>query len=111
MKTRPDDAKRHETLTSQIEKFYDSISEDDLQQLESEMEISITEMFEITKIAKSSVELSHFFEEERFSPVYLPEPIMKLVKMKDIFLMTIGKSEEGWEVLYMGPPYSTGYIH
>lgn len=68
---------------------------------------SIMEMFEVVEVRKDSIVLTHHFEDRIFEPVWLPKEIIEHLEADDLFLMTLGKADDQWLVLWMSPAYES----
>jgi hypothetical protein len=96
---------RLEVLTLLIGDMFLNISPDTIARSTLQYDESITEMFQIEKTGPSSKQLRHVFNDDIFEPVIFPPEIRPLLKKRDIFLMTLGRKDETWHVLWMSTAY------
>lgn len=82
-----------------------NLSPAELDERASAYEESIMDMFEVSRIGGSLMELTHFFNDELYFPVTIPKQLMGAFEIGQVFLMTLGRSEHRWEIVYISPPY------
>lgn len=101
-------ATRSKLLISIIRKRFGKKPYIDFEVASQDYDEAIFEMFYVSEVYSSHVELVHFFNEAIYSPVKMDESLLSLLKPRDLFLMQLGfKSKENqWHVIDMSPPYN-----
>lgn len=64
------------------------------------------EMFEVIGGNRNSKTLRHLFYDDELEPVFFPPEIHKLIKRRDVFLITLGRQNDAWYVIWMSGLYS-----
>lgn len=92
-------------LEDEIQKRYSKMHTGDVDRLAANYGESTTDMFEIKAIDGQSVTLAHLFNDEIFEPILVSAPFDLLVRTGDVFLMSIGRRGDFWEIIWMSSPY------
>lgn len=96
---------RIEVLTGLINEKYMQLHPNEVDARCEEYECAFTEMLEVTNISPKSVVLMELYGEAEYEPVFVPPEILRQLKKRDVFLMTIAGGRKGWEIIWMSPPY------
>lgn len=96
---------RNEVLKLLIDEMFMSVHPDIVDTKAPCYDETLTEMFEVVQTKKKSMILMHLYDDIEFKPVFFPPEVHALVKRRDVFLMTLGRTEDAWHVIWMSPPY------
>jgi hypothetical protein len=97
---------RKEVLDLLVKDHFENLSGQEIERRSSQYDDTVMEMFQVVKDGKKSKTLAHLFNDIEFEPVFFPPEIHQSVKQRDVFLMTLGRKDDSWYVLWMTGPYS-----
>jgi hypothetical protein len=103
--------RRRQELTAIIDRYFGEICPEELDFLAGHYSESITEMFEVLEIDHDRLTFGHLFDEKEFKNVLAPEEIQPLIRLHDVFLATLVREDDSWEVIYLSPPYEEVAFH
>jgi len=96
---------RKKLLCETIENKFGKIGSRSLARIASTYQDSLMQVFQVTDIKKSRIELTHLLRDEVYRPVVLDDEVRLLLARNDTFQMVLGLKDHCWNVLYMSPPY------
>ena len=94
-----------ENLECEISRLYGRLGPYEVDQIAQFYDDCITEMFEVSSKGKTSLTLTHLFNDDVFAPAVVPDSLHRLIRRKQVFLMTLGFSSGQWELIYSSPPH------
>ncbi|QLY24889.1 hypothetical protein [Bdellovibrio sp. KM01] len=98
---------RIKKLTAAIDEHFEGMAPSVLDKNAALFECSVMDMYQVTKIQKTRIELTHLFNGKVLYPVVVDCKILHHLRRKDTFLICLGLKGAQWHVIYMSPPYGT----
>lgn len=97
-------------LETEIHRLYGRLGPHEVDQIAQFYDDSITEMFEVNSKGAEALSLTHLFNDDIFAPVVVPRSLHRLIRRKQVFLMTLGYRNGQWHLLCSSSPHQEFWI-
>lgn len=96
---------KKENLAAAIDMLYLEKSSKEFKQINKKYRTTVMDMLQVTNVLSDAAELTHLFNVEVYEPVYFNNSLLMNLTIGDVFLMTLGLKDNGWDVVYISQPY------
>lgn len=102
-----EEEERINRLNAAIEMHFGDLDPDEVEILERDFEETTTRMIEVVEVRSRGTKMMDLYEEEEFKSVQLPREISGFLRRHDVFMVTLGLKDGGWQMLHMSPSYES----